>query len=419
MSRLLSKCLIRYIALYLTGACVYLNCRGVLAADPIDSLSRIEQEFANKKLSKDSLAALVEIVDKYPTNSHAHIVLGNCCDSFGLPEQAMEQYKLAFKYGPNEVESFLELVKALVRTGQLTAASSLLMQAMQRFPADPQVLFWTGNALYKEQRYDEAKALYQEAWAKSHKPIVGLYSALGSLDLREGRYGNALRLAMADLSHDKNLPQANEVAGLALERMSRYEKALPYLTIAFKYNPENYSLAYSFARSLMWCAKYNQAFMPALFALSNAPHYEGRSLVINTMKTITPHLSKGEVQADISQASQSRYLWQNPLVHQELMRICIDKGLLDLALVEGSIAVRLNPQSANARYKLALMLENYKHDYPAALQYLREAQVLDPYDHDIKQCLMRLEDRLTINKADWAWQLKDWLNKCFGLRLRT
>ncbi len=97
--------------------CLYLaNGLNVVAQSNVNvCLGRIEQEILHKNLSKASLAQLTSIVTAYPNSSHAHILLGNCCDSMGLPEQAMEQYKLAFKCGPNNIDSCLELVKAQVR----------------------------------------------------------------------------------------------------------------------------------------------------------------------------------------------------------------------------------------------------------------------------------------------------------------
>ncbi len=381
-----------------------------------DPVNRIEEELANERLSKNSLAELIDIVHKNPQNIHAHIVLGNCCDSLGLPEQAMEQYKLAFKYGPNRVESFLELIKALVRSGQLTAASSLLKQAMTKFPADPQILFWTGNALYKEHRYDEAAGLYEEALATTPKPIVGLSSALATLYLMKDQHSKALQLAMLDLGYDKNLPEANEIAGLVFMRVGKFEKACSHLAIAFKSEPNNFPISVGYCRSLMWCGNYNDALLPGLFALTTATNLNDKTFVQKSLVVISSHVSKKTVKNIVSDLAYYPELEKNAAVHTELAKICLEKHLLESALAQSLIASKLNPKSAEAKYNLALIIENYKHYYPAALQYLREAQTLEPYNREISQHLLRLEDRLNINKNDWAWQFKDWLNKTFSLR---
>jgi tetratricopeptide (TPR) repeat protein len=374
-------------------------------------LNKIEQEYNSKTLSKASLVELIFIVNKYPKNGRAHIILGNCCDSMGLPEQAMEQYKLAFKYSPNNVGSLIELVKAQVRAGQLSAASSLLKQAMQRFPADPQILFWTGNALFKEHRYDEAKQLYAEALNNSKSHIVGINSALGHLSLLQEQYANALALAMADISYEPNHPQANEVAGLALLKMGKFEHAISHLAIAYKNCPSNYDLALSYARALIWCGKYNSALMPGLSALASAPNFIDRYAATKTLEAIAPYLSKVTILEVIDEVNNSRTINKNIFVHLELAKICLKKNLSALAYNESLTAVKIDPWSAQAKFRLALITESYKQDYKSALNLLREAKVLDPYNYEIKQYLMHLEDRLTIKKTDWAWSLKDWLDE--------
>ncbi len=376
---------------------------------PNNPISIFEQKFVNKTFSKGDLAELITLVEKNPQNSQAHLLLANCCDSLGLPLQAMDQYKLAFKYGPNNADSFLELIKALMRSGQLTAASALLKQGAQKFPAHPQILFWTGNALYSAKRYDEAAALYEEAFAKSNKPIIGLPSAMGNIYLQQGNYTKAYQMANIDLSYNRYLPQANELMGLILFRSGRIEKASPFLAVAFKYDPDNYTLASAYAQSLTWTGKYSDALIPALIAFAKASGYQNVETAKITVDQIIPRLSKRVVKENVYKVRGLPSLAHNAQIHLLLARICLSKGVADLALNECLIATKLNPSDSIAKYRLALILENYTHEYGLSLQYLRQAHVLEPYNPQIKQHLMRLEDRLTISKSDWAWRVKDWL----------
>ncbi len=285
---------------------------------------------------------------------------------------------------------------------------------MDRFPADPQVLFWTGNALFKERRYDEARQLYVQAINKSKKPIIGINSALANLSLLEQRYGNALALAMVDLAYDPNLAQANEVAGLAMVKIGKFEQAVPHLAIAYKNDPGNYNLAVDYTRALIWCGKYDQAIMPAMSGIADASNFLERRSVDKLVDNFISHISKASVCESVEQISHLHNFDKNAFVHLELAKICLKIDLPELALKETLIAVKIDPHSANAKYKLALIAENYEHDYANALRYLREAKALEPYNSEINQHLLRLEDRLTINKIDWAWRLKDWLNGSCG-----
>ena len=132
----------------------------------------------------------------------------------------------------------------------------------------------------------------------------------------------------------------------------------------------------------------------------------------SSLDTIAPHLSKRLLKEHILEMARFPELQKNANVHMELAKICLNKNLFDLALAEGFVTVKLNPQSAEGKYRLALILENDKHYYPAALQYLREAQVLEPYNQSISQHLMRLEDRLTINKSDWGLAIERLAEYC-------
>lgn len=371
-------------------------------------LAKIEQEVNNKSLSKESLQALLFIVERYPDSGKAHILLGNCCDAMGLPEQAMEQYKLAFKYNPNNIQSILELIKAQLRAGQTSAASCLLKQAIKRFSADPQVLFLTGQALYKERRFDEARQLYAQAIDKSKKPITGINSAMGELSLLERQYNNALSLAMADLAVDADMPQANEIAGTALFKLGQYERAIPYLKVAFKNSPNNFSLAYSYIQALIWCGKYNDSFFPLIVSLANYTTQLEKNRLEKAILYVSPHLSKKTIRQTVEEVSHSRFNGSE-LVHTELAAICLQKNIPDLALSEYLLADRLNPNSAQTKYCLAIVLEEQKRDYTGALSYLRAAKALDPYKREVNLRLMRLEDRMNVKKSDWAWLLKDWL----------
>ena len=83
---------------------------------------------------------------------------------------------------------------------------------------------------------------------------------MGSLYLRQEQYSRALQLAMLDLSYDNNLPEANEIIGLVYARLRKYEKACPYLRVAFKNGDSSFAVSIAFARALIWCGNYEEAF---------------------------------------------------------------------------------------------------------------------------------------------------------------
>jgi tetratricopeptide (TPR) repeat protein len=381
---------------------------GVLTVD--SALDRIEKELAQQQITQAAISELAQIINHDPKNCRAHIVMGNCCDYLGLPEQAVQQYRLAIRYGPDQPEACLHLIKALIETGQWAAASNLLKQAQQRFPNDPQILLWTGNASLREGKYRQAEDLYQLAMQVAKKPVLGLPTALASLRLRERNYAAAYRLADKDLAIDRNFPPANEMSGVALMKTGQFERAMPRLKIAFEHSSPSFTLAFDYTQSLIWCGQYNDALIAGLCSLAIASSDQYRAMVRKAINEISTHLDKQAVEKAVQTLSHYPLVKNSAVAHAQMAKICLDKGLTNLAASESFIAVKLAPQSAQAKYELALILECYQHNYLTALKYLRQAHALAPNDNEINQHLMRLEDRLTSSKTDWSWQFKNWLS---------
>ncbi len=108
-------------------------------------LDAIEKKVEKDELGDEVYAQLDSIISKEPTNYRAHLYLGNCYSKLGLPESAIEEFKLATKYGPDQPKAFVELVKTQIRLGQMPAAMELLNEAQKKFPKDPDVLYLSGK----------------------------------------------------------------------------------------------------------------------------------------------------------------------------------------------------------------------------------------------------------------------------------
>ena len=218
-----------------------------------------------------------------------------------------------------------------------------------------------------------------------------------------------MRLAARDLAMDKNFVPANEVMGVALMKVGLFERAMPYLKIAFLSEPGSYAIAFDYAQSLIWCGLYNDAVMPVLCSLAAAHGEQQNEIVCKAINRIVVHLSRKNVEQAVQAASRFRLAGNRAAVHSQLAKMCLNKGLIDLAVSEAFRAVKLAPQAAEANYEMALILESYRHDNLSALQFLRQAHALAPYDYEISQHLMRMEDRLTSSKTDWSEQFKNWI----------
>jgi len=386
----------------------------VFANNADSALNRIEVQLTNGQVTQATLGEVAKIINREEGNYHAHIVMGDCCDYLGLPDQAVVQYKLAFKYAPNQPKACLSLINALDKTGQKTAAANILKQAEQKFPKDPNILLLAGNASFRQGKYAEAESSYRKALEESvhsKEPVLGLPTALAALRLRAGRYRMAYNLAKIDLAIDPNLLKSNEIAGIAAMKAAQFERALPYLKVAFNHtSAPSLTVAFDYAQSLLWCGNYNEALIPALCSLTIAGDDHDRDTAITAIKEISAHLSKRNVER-AGLALRQSLVSKSAIAHSELAKICLDKGMVNRALTEAELASKYAPQSSECKYEVALILETYKHDYRKALTYLRLAHALAPNNDEISQHLMRLEDRLVVYDSDWSWQFKRWLSK--------
>ena len=152
---------------------------------PNSILDGIEQELLHKQVRPEAISQLTDLINHDPRNYRAHLLMGNYCDDLGLPEQAIVQYRLAFKYGPNQPEACLDLIQALVKSGEVNAAGSLLKQAVERFPNNPQVLLCAGNSLFAQGKSKEAEPFYRQAMQEAKEPVMGLSTALGRLQVQK------------------------------------------------------------------------------------------------------------------------------------------------------------------------------------------------------------------------------------------
>ena len=238
------------------------------AAPPSTSaqLEAIEKKIEKDELSDEVYAQLDSIITKEPTNYRAHLYLGNCYAKLGLPENAIEEFKLATKYGPNQPKAFVELVQQQIRLGQIPAAIELLNEAKRKFPNDPEVLFYSGTELFSKGKIPEAQYIWRLAMNKNKK-ILGLGSALGEVSLMQGDFPKAIALAQQDLAIKPDFAMANRIYGLALASTGKFEQSIAPLNKAYEQQPFKQGLAENLAACAVWAGKWKIALEPSIIAL--------------------------------------------------------------------------------------------------------------------------------------------------------
>lgn len=382
----------------------------VFAAAPATAsaqLDAIEKRLEKDEIGEDVYEQLGEIIQKEPTNYRAHLYLGNCYAKLGLPEQAIDELKLATQYGPSQPKAFVELVKAQIRMGQVPAAMELLAAAKKKFPNDPEVIFWSGNFLQQKGRWEEAETAYTIALSHKKK-ILGLSSALAEIKLLQGDFPQAKVLAQADLAIDPNYAPGNRIYGLALASTGYFEQSIGPLSKAYEQQPFKEGLAENLAACAAWASKWKIAVEPAIIALgftssldANNPREKAR------LYEIFRHLKPAEIERAVESATIKAGTHPRAAYFFALGDVLDSVNMRKLAIEQYKRGLKEEPAFGRGWYRLGKDLEIYAKDYQQALQCYQKAHVFRMQDKEIAMALYSLSDKLAKRNLDWSWKLKD------------
>jgi len=372
-------------------------------------LEAIEKKIESDQLSDDVYAQLEAIIAKEPTNHKAHLYLGNCYAKLGLPDQAIDEFKLATKYGPNDPKAFVELVKQQIKFGQIPAAMTLLNEAQRKFPKDPEVQFLIASSMIAKGKWDEGEYGLKMAIAKKKK-ILGLTSALAEIRLMQGNFEEAMRLAKSDLEINPKFPMANRIYGLALASTGKFEESIPYLDKAFQATPFKQDLTENLAACAAWAGKWRIALEPSIIALgftasleANNPKQKAR--LYEVMRHCTPNEIELAVKAATIKSGQ-----HPPAAFFFALGDVLDSVKLHkLAMDQYIRGLQEAPTYGRAWYRLGKDLELYAKDYDQALKCYQKAHAFRMHDPEIAMAMYSLSDKLSKRNQDWAWKLRDLL----------
>lgn len=370
-------------------------------------LDSIQAQLDKEQTDNATFDKLGEIISKEPTNYRAHLLLGNCYDKLGLPEQAQEEYRLATKYGPNEPKAYVELIKSQVRLGQPGSAMILLAESRKKFPKDPEVQFWVGNWFLSQNKFPEAEAAYMLAMEQS-KYVIGLFSALAEVRLSQGRYAEAIALADGDISLAPQYLMANRVKGLALKQLGRYGQATKPLGIAFKQAPNKEGVAEAYAKCAYWSGHFKEAVFPALITLEQSASMDANNPVEkNLLEQILRKVTDNDLKSGLAAMDMLRRKKTKAAFHFALGDVLDRIKKPYFAVEQYRLGLEKEPTFYRGWYRLGKDLESYYRDYDQALLCYQKAHAFKPEDREISYSYLRLADRIAQRKSDLSWQLKD------------
>lgn len=379
---------------------------------PEQTVERINQILAkgSKPSEKDS-ELLGEIVANQPNNGKAHLTLGLAYEALGLPEQSLEQYKIAMQLEPDDPQPLADVLRQRINTKQLSDTTQLIGLAMRKFPNNAEVLFYAGYIQLENRDMSDATALLQKAYNLDPK-IPLLKVSLAECKLNRHIFAQAFVLAKEELRQNPNVPKADMIAGLALVHLQRYDQAVDLLGKACAAMPDNWDLAEKLARVAVWSGRYKDAIGPICLFLvqrsdERAPEKSMNALLLDCLR----HTNRQEAEEIINEVCQKQApAAHNAYFHNQVGEVLAKVGWDDAATAQFKEAVKLAPTSALINFNLGKECEFYLHDYAKALEYYKKAEVgTDIVQTPATDYANRLEDRLSRSRSDVAWRLKDLL----------
>lgn len=378
-----------------------------------NQLKVIEDEYDRHALTESTLEELARLVLVHPTNYRVHLYYGLALDEVGLAEQAMEQFQLADKYGPQDPRGTAGVLSHLISKGDNVTASIMLEKALVRFPNSPEILLLFGRTLKDQKHFQEATRVLTRAYdVNCRNHIYRLPSELGELLLRANPVF-AVQLAREDLAKNPNFYLALQVEGASLMQMGLYKQALAPLAKLYEQNHNFANSAQLYCRCLYWNHDYKKGLVPSFYYLAKEGTHPGLGL---GSADVALAFVRGSSRADAVSALKTFYeevsaakVALADAFHFYMGLIFYKCRMGDLALEELDKYLALNPKHVESLFLKARIEEVQLLDYEHALADYRLASALSPYNLEYQQAMLNLEERLAQRNRDWAWCLRDWL----------
>ncbi|MBP7860372.1 tetratricopeptide repeat protein [bacterium] len=386
------------------------NCQNYgLAQVSSELVKRAQSEIDNNKLTEQTLAQLQSAVQSNDRDADAHLYLGLALERMGLKDEAYAQYALAVKYGPQNPDALVALVKKEIKQGHIPSAIQMLRSGLDKFPNNPEMLLIVGDYLIQNKQMDEARQVLETAF-KVKEDIFGLPTSLGQIYLN-GHQSRAVKLATMDLEKDPKFDRALRVRGVAYMMLGDYQRAIVDLKPVFENAPNVPAIAEGIFESYMSCKNYKEALRPGVFmvAFTAQPDIANARLQDKLVKLIEKlplefvQTQVASIEKEIDTKSPM------PAFHLQLGQVYDKAGQYKLAMAQYKRAIEMDARYVQAYYQLGLDYESKTNDWTKALQCYQTAHFLRSWDEKIYLSYLRMLDRMHHRQNDLAQKTKSLL----------
>ncbi|MCW5823550.1 MAG: tetratricopeptide repeat protein [Cyanobacteria bacterium TGS_CYA1] len=369
-------------------------------------VKRAQAEIQDSRLTEKTLQDLQQAVQSNERDADAHLYLGLMLERMGLKDEAYAQYALAVKYGPQNPDALVALVKKEIKQGHIPSAIQMLRSGLDKFPNNPEMLLIVGDYLIQNKQMDEARTVLETAF-KVKADIFGLPTSLGQIYLN-GHQTRAVKLASMDLAKDPKFDRALRVRGVAYMMLGDYQKAIIDLKPVFDNAPNVPGIAEGLFDSYMSVKNYKEALRPGIFMLaftalpdvSNARLQDKLVHLLDKLPFDYVQTQSAQIEKEIDERSPIAAF------HLQLGQVFDKAGHHQMAMSQYQRAIELDPKYVQAYYQLGLDYESKTNDWRKALGCYQTAHFLRSWDAKIYLSYLRLLDRMHNKNNDLAQKTK-------------
>lgn len=327
-----------------------------------ETLLLLLQQKKDMLKSKEVLDAIIE---KFPDNVKAHLLLAGYYRSIDNKDQVVEELQKVVEIAPDKARFRLQLADFYQRYGKLDYAEKILVQARTDIPDDPDLTGALATLYFEQKKFDEARSMLDELGAGQSGHGGGILLNARFL-LKEGKSRDAI-VILQKLSNDvPHWPSPQFYLGLAHYSLGEIELAQQAVAGAIQKNGQNSEYHTLLAQIFQEMGAFEEAKAEAVIAVRLSPTDLRAALILS--RALISAKQYGEAVAILVDMRK-----QIP-AHSEILGNLIlayfgagDRQKGEEILTE---LLRIDPGNTHA---VALFLDlRFKNDLPGAEAFVRQ-----------------------------------------------
>lgn len=178
-------------------------------------------------LRRETVQLAQRLVEQFPQQAQAHLLLGNTYRQVGQSDQARESWHYALRLEPRRADVFDNLALLAMEKGLFDEALTYWEKVQTLEPSYSGIRTNIGRMLVLSNRLDEAISVLQES-AEQGSASVQTHYFLGQAYLHKRDYATAVPCYRQAMALDPNAPNPHYGLFTALVRLGRVQEAKPY-----------------------------------------------------------------------------------------------------------------------------------------------------------------------------------------------